>query len=79
MPQDLMDHVRRAHNVPGEIKKVSLETLFPPWTLTCYVYMDSLTSRHSGISNDVQLQKLYVTAARSSATAYGSAYRGRVA
>ena len=27
-PQDLMDHVRGAHNVPGEVKKVSLETLF---------------------------------------------------
>ena len=28
--QDLMDHIRGAHNVPGEVKKVSLETLFPP-------------------------------------------------
>ena len=54
-PQDLMDHVRGAHNVPGEIKKVRLETLFPPQTVTCQVYTDSLTSRHSGISNDVLL------------------------
>ena len=53
-PQDLMDHVRGAHNMPGEIK-VSLETLFHPWTVTCQVYTDSLTSRHSGISNDVLL------------------------
>ena len=30
----LMDHVRRAHNVPGEVQNVSLETLFPPWTVT---------------------------------------------
>ena len=43
-PQDLMDHVRGAHNVPGEIKKVSLEMLFPPWTVTRQVYTDSLTS-----------------------------------
>ena len=50
-----MDHVRGAHNVPREIKKVSLETLFPPWTVTRQVYTDSLTSRHSGISNDVLL------------------------
>ena len=54
-PQDLMDHIRGAHNVPGEIRKVSLETLFPPWTVTRQVYTDSLTSRHSGISNDVLL------------------------
>ena len=38
MPQDLMDHVRGAHNVPGEVKKVCLETLFPPWTVTRQVY-----------------------------------------
>ena len=37
------------------IKKVSLETLFPPWTVTRQVYTDSLTSRHSGISNDMLL------------------------
>ena len=54
-PQDLMDHIRGAHNVPGEIRKVSLETLFPPWTVTRRVYTDSLTSRHSGFSNDVLL------------------------
>ena len=48
--QDLMDHVRGAHNVPGEV-----ETLFPPWTVTRQVYTESLTSRHSGISNDVLL------------------------
>ena len=46
-----MDHVREAHNVPGEIRKISLETLFPPWTVTRQVYTESLTSRHSGISN----------------------------
>ena len=27
-PQDLMDHIREAHNVPGEIRKVSLESFF---------------------------------------------------
>ena len=54
-PQDLMDHICGAHNVPGKIRKVSLETLFLPWTVTRQVYTDSLTSRHSGISNDVLL------------------------
>ena len=50
-----MDHICEAHNVPGEIRKVSLETLFPPWTVTRQVYTESLTSRHSSISNDVLL------------------------
>ena len=45
----------RAHNVLREIKTVSLEKLFPPWTVTRQVYTESLTSRHSGISNDVLL------------------------
>ena len=53
--QDLMDHIRGAHNIPGEIKKVSLETLFSPWTVTRQVYTESLTSWHSGISNNVLL------------------------
>ena len=54
-PQDLMDHIHDAHNVPGEIRKVSLEMLFPPWTVTRHVYVESLTAQHSGISNDVLL------------------------
>ena len=52
---DLMDHIRDAHSVPEEIRKVSLEMLFPPWTVTRQVYAESLTSRLSGISNDVLL------------------------
>ena len=54
-PQDLMDHIRGAHDVPGEIRKISLEMLFSPWRVTHQVYMESLTSRHSGIWNDVLL------------------------
>ena len=34
---------------------IQLETLVPPWTVTRQVYTESLTSRHSGISNDVLL------------------------
>ena len=45
-PQDLMYHIREAHNVPGEIRKLSLETFFPPWTVTRQVYTESLASRH---------------------------------
>ena len=53
--QDLMDHVRYAHRVPEEVQSVKLETLIPPWTVTRKVYMESLTSRHSGISNNILL------------------------
>ena len=54
-PQDLMDHVRYAHRVPEELQSITLETLIPPWTVTRKVYMESLTSCHSGISNDILL------------------------
>ena len=48
-PQDLMDHILDGHNVPGE---VSLEMLFPRWTVTQQLYAESLSAQHSGISND---------------------------
>ena len=54
-PQDSMDHVRGSHRVPEEVQHIKLEMLIPPWTVTRQVYMDSLTSRHSGISNDILL------------------------
>ena len=50
-----MDHVRYAHRVPEEVQSVKLEKLIPPWTVTQKVYTESLTSRHSGISNDILL------------------------
>ena len=49
--QHLTDHVRYAHRVPEEVQSVKLEKLIPPWTVTRKVYTESLTSRHSGISN----------------------------
>ena len=54
-PQDLMDHVCGAHKVPEEVQHIKLETLFPPWTVTRQVYIDSLTSHYSGNSNDILL------------------------
>ena len=50
-----MDHILDGHNVPGEIRRVSLEMLFPPWTVTRQLYAESLSAQHSGISNDVLL------------------------
>ena len=54
-PQDCMDHIRGAHDVPWEIKSASLEKYLPPWTVTRKVWSDSLTAQHSGISTDVLL------------------------
>ena len=50
-----MDHLRGAHDVPGEIKSASLEKYLPPWTVTKKVWSDSLSAQHSGISTDVLL------------------------
>ena len=55
MPQDCMDHIRGAHDVPWEIKSASLEKYLPPWTVIWKVWSDSLSSQHSGISTDVLL------------------------
>ena len=54
-PQDLMDHILDGHNVPGEIRRVSLEMLFPPWTVTYQLYAESLSAQRFGILNDVLL------------------------
>ena len=43
-PQDCMDHIRGAHDVPWEIKSASLEQYLPPWTVTQKVWSDSLTA-----------------------------------
>ena len=48
--QDLTDH-----RGPEEVQNVRFDKLIPPWTVTGKVYMESLTSRHSGISNDILL------------------------
>ena len=55
VPQDLMDHVRGSHRVPEEVQHIKLETLILPWMVTWQVYMDLLTSLHSGISNNILL------------------------
>ena len=54
-PQDYMDHLRGAHDVPLEIKSASLEKYLPPWTVTRIVWSDSLMPQHSGISTDMLL------------------------
>ena len=50
-PQDCMDHVRGAHDVPPDVKSTSLDRFFPP----CHIWVDALRPCHSGISTDVFL------------------------
>ena len=46
-PQDCMDHIRGAHDVPWETKLASLEKYLPPWTVTRQVWSDSLAAQHT--------------------------------
>ena len=55
MPQDCMDHVRGAHDVPWVVKSASIEQFVPPWTVRRQVWSDSLKAGHSGILTDVLL------------------------
>ena len=54
-PQDVMTHLVAGHQVPEEIKRISLQKLFPPWTVTREQYAESLSPKRSGISNDALL------------------------
>ena len=47
-PQDCMDHVRGAYDVPWDVKSASLEQFFPPWTVRRQVWSDFLKQQHSG-------------------------------
>ena len=53
--QDITDHLRYAHRVPEAIVNIKIEKNIPPWTVTREVYTESLTPRHSGISNNILL------------------------
>ena len=54
-PQDCMDHIRGAHDVPWDVQSASLEKFVPPWTVWRQVWTDSLKLCHSGVSTDVLL------------------------
>ena len=54
-PQDCMDHVREAHDVPWVVKSAWMDQFIPPWTVRRQVWSDSLKQSHSGISTDVLL------------------------
>ena len=54
-PQDCMDHVRGAHDVPWDIKSASLEKFSPPCTVKRQIWTNALKPCHSGVSTDVLL------------------------
>ena len=47
-----MTHLVAGHRVPEEIKRISLQKLFPLWTVTREQHAESLSPKCSGISND---------------------------
>ena len=53
--QDLMTHIVLGHKVPEEAKRADVQKFFPLWTVTREQYAESLSPKHSGISNDVLL------------------------
>ena len=54
-PQDIMDNVSGAHDVPWIIKTANMEQFVSPWTVHRQVWTDSLKAAHSGISTDILL------------------------
>ena len=54
-PQDCVDHVRGAHNVPWIMKTANMEQFVLLWTVHRQVWSDSLKVGHSGISTDIML------------------------
>ena len=59
MPQDCMDHVRGAHDVPWIVNTANMEQFVPPWTVHLQVWSDSLKVGHSGISTDIMLSLVH--------------------
>ena len=41
-PQDCIDHVQGAHDVPWDVKSASMEQSVLPWTVQHQVWLDSL-------------------------------------
>ena len=54
-PQDCMDHLRLAHAVPASVRTAHLGKWFPPWTIKCQTWSDTLNPHISGVSTDVLL------------------------
>ena len=51
-PQDCIDHMRKAHNIPAMVKASNLARWFPPWTVSCEQWTLIMRSSVSGIAVD---------------------------
>ena len=65
-PQDCMDHVRGAHDVPWDVKSASIEKLVPPWTVrrqVCRIPWSSVTrvSRPTSYYSVISTCRWYIT------------------
>ena len=82
-PQDCMDHVRGAHDVPSDVKSPSLDHFFPPWTVRRQIWADALKPCHSGVATDVllfsemNLLLVHHYRARTTLAGYGCLFRRR--
>ena len=54
-PQDCIDHMRKAHNVPATVKAANLARWFPPWTVSREQWTIILWSSVSGVAVDTLL------------------------
>ena len=54
-PQDCIDHMRRAHDIPPLVKAANLAGWFPPWTVTREQWSSLTRSAVSGIAVDTLL------------------------
>ena len=54
-PQDCIDHMRKAHNIPATVKAANLACWFPPWTVSREQWTIILRSSVSGVAVDTLL------------------------
>ena len=54
-PQDCIDHMRRAHDIPPMVKAANLARWFPPWTVTREQWSSMTWPAVSGIAVDTLL------------------------
>ena len=55
MPQDCIDHMRKAHSIPATVKAANLACWFPPWTVSREQWTSIMRSSVSGVAVDTLL------------------------
>ena len=54
-PQDCVDHMRKAHDIPPLVKAANLARWFPPWSVTREQWSSMTRLAVSGIAVDILL------------------------